>query len=74
MKTSDKEFNSLDREYRLWKFMTRKEEVAFHNEVLDRVINNPRFYLDNLNSLDVYIWSGTNQDCIRKTKKRKLYK
>ena len=32
----------------------RALEKQFYNEVLDRVIANPRFYLDNLDKLDVF--------------------
>lgn len=50
----------FDKEERLWFFMTPEEEREFHNEVLERVIRNPRYYLDRINhisgttSLDVY--------------------
>lgn len=29
-------------------------ERLFYEEVLERVLNNPRFYLDNLEELDVF--------------------
>lgn len=32
----------------LSKEMTLEEEYSFYNDVLDRVISNPRFYLDHL--------------------------
>lgn len=32
----------------------KNAEKDFYNEVLDRVINNPRFYLDNLDKLAVF--------------------
>ena len=32
-------------------------EKAFYEETLDRVIANPRFYLDNLNVLPVFMVS-----------------
>lgn len=33
---------------------TTVEEHKYYDEVLLRVINNPRFYLDNLDKLDVF--------------------
>lgn len=41
-------------ENRLGYFMTREQEEAFYEEVLQRVILNPRFYLDNLDDLHVF--------------------
>lgn len=43
--------SNYDNENRLWYFMTAEEEHAYYNEVLDRVIANPRYYLDNLDTL-----------------------
>jgi hypothetical protein len=34
--------------------MNLEEQKAYHAEVLERVIKNPRFYLDNLDKLSVY--------------------
>lgn len=45
---------SYDMENKLWLFMSKDEERAYFNEVCDRIINNPRFYLDNLDDLSVF--------------------
>lgn len=49
-----KKMFNLNMENKLWLFMTREEEEEYYNEVLDRVIANPRFYLDNLDELSVF--------------------
>jgi hypothetical protein len=46
--------SEYDRENYLWHFMTIEEQREYYDEVLTRVINNPRFYLDNLEELDVF--------------------
>jgi len=43
-----------DIENRLFMFMTPEEEHAYYDEVLERVIRNPRFYLDNLDELSSF--------------------
>lgn len=48
------EKSSLDRENKLWLFMTSEEERRYVDEVYARVIRNPRFYLDNLEKLDMF--------------------
>ena len=48
------EKSEYDRENKLWLFMTLEEEREFVDEVLSRVRRNPRFYLDNLDKLDVF--------------------
>lgn len=52
-KRMKKMFN-YDIENKLWLFMTRDEEEAYYDEVLTRVVNNSRFYLDNLDELSVF--------------------
>lgn len=49
-----KTFNSLAAENKLWEFMPSEEEHAYYEEVLRRVIHNPRYYLDNLDELSVF--------------------
>ena len=43
-----------DCENKLWLFMDAEEERRYLDEVYMRVIRNPRFYLDNLDKLDVF--------------------
>lgn len=38
----------------LLRVMSKEEELAYYNEVLDRVLANPRYYLDNLDVLDEF--------------------
>lgn len=38
----------------LWHFMEYDEEQAYYHEILERVIKNPRFYLDHLDELSVF--------------------
>lgn len=45
-------------------------ERQFYSEVLSRVHQNPRFYLDNLDKLDVFNVSFINYNY----KKRRVYK
>jgi hypothetical protein len=40
--------------------MERPEEVAYYNEVLERVRANPRWYLNNLSELSVFRVSFEN--------------
>lgn len=47
-------------------FMTLEQERIYYAETLARVINNPRFYLDNLDDLDVYYTSIHNYQPIDK--------
>lgn len=49
--------SDYDRNQWLREFMTLEEEFEYYNETLDRVILNPRFYLDNLEELDVFMVS-----------------
>jgi hypothetical protein len=49
MKRSD-----YDKENRLWMFMDAEEEKEYVEECYERVIDNPRFYLDNLERLDMF--------------------
>ena len=62
-----------DYENRLWLFMTREEEVEFFNEVCERIIRNPRRYLDDLNNFSVFRVSFNNYHP-RVKKKEKVYK
>ena len=50
--------------------MSPKEETDYFYEVCDRVISNPRFYLDNLDKL--YVFRIRKNSMI--IKNRKLYK
>lgn len=43
-----------DRENRLGAFMSIEQEYTYYNEVLERVIRNPRYYLNHLEELDVF--------------------
>jgi hypothetical protein len=43
-----------DMESKLYMFMSKDEEREYFNNVCDRVINNPRYYLDNLETLNVF--------------------
>ena len=47
--------SNYDRENRLWLFMEREDEKAYYQEVCSRIIANPRFYLDNLEDLYVFV-------------------
>lgn len=42
--------------------MTLAEEKEYYEETLNRVISNPRFYLDNLDELYVYRVSFINYE------------
>lgn len=46
--------SELDTNNKLWMFMDINEEHCYFDEVCTRIINNPRFYLDNLNELNVF--------------------
>jgi hypothetical protein len=46
--------SELDKENRLWLFMDVKEEHEYFDEVCERIIRNPRFYLDNLDYLHTF--------------------
>jgi hypothetical protein len=61
---------------KLWHFMTLEEEHEYFNEVCDRVILNPRFYLDNLdnNQLSVFKVNFINYKTGKFKNKRKVYK
>ena len=50
--------------------LAKELEKEYYYEVLDRVIANPRFYLDNLDKLDVFRVSFLNMN----HKKEKLIK
>jgi hypothetical protein len=54
MKRIQKNRSELDYANKLWHFMDKAEEKAYYDEVLERVIHNPRFYLDNLDDLSVF--------------------
>lgn len=65
-----------DKENDLRWFMTLEEQKNFYKENLERVIKNPRYYLDHLEELDVYLVSFINyQSSDKKSlKSTKLYK
>jgi hypothetical protein len=52
--------SEYDKENRLGKFMTEEEEKKYFIEVCERIIANPRFYLDNLDDLHVFICKKGN--------------
>jgi hypothetical protein len=52
--------SDYDRENRLWVFMTEEEEKEYFFDVCDRVISNPRYYLDNLDDLFVFLCRKRN--------------
>ena len=68
--------SNFDKEGRLWMFMTPDEEKEFYNEVLERVIANPRYYLDNLHELDSFWCSFINypSSARKSLKNRNIYK
>jgi len=49
--------SNLDRENKLWLFMNKEDEREYFNEICDRIIRDPRFYLDNLERLDTFVVS-----------------
>lgn len=63
-----KTITSYERDNKLWHFMCYDEEKAYFYEVCDRIIANPRFYLENLDELSVFKVSFINY------KNRKVYK
>jgi hypothetical protein len=54
MKNATSIRSSYDAENKLGLFMELHEEKAYYQEVLQRIINNPRYYLDNLDDLYVF--------------------
>ena len=52
--------SNYDRENKLWLFMDYDSEKEYYEEVLQRVINNPRFYLNELDGLYVFRCSFIN--------------
>lgn len=64
---------TYERSANLSDFMTLEEEYNYYNEVLERVIRNPRFYLDNLDELDVFFVSFINYHR-KRPKNQNLYK
>jgi len=46
--------SELSYENRLHQFMSKEEEKEYLEEVYERVLRNPRFYLDNLAELDMF--------------------
>ena len=61
-------------ESKLWMFMTREEEEAYYYETLDRIIANPRLYLDNLEYLKTFRVSFIQYNPRKRTSKGKIYK
>lgn len=57
-----------DMDNKLWHFMPIEEEKRYFFDICDRIIANPRFYLDNLDELSTFKVSFINY------KKRKAYK
>jgi len=49
MKTTEYDIHN-----KLWEWMTYEEEKEYYAEILERVIANPRYYLDNLDDLYVF--------------------
>lgn len=50
--------------------MTLEEERQFYNEVLDRVIANPRYYLDHLEDDKLAVFKCSFIDYYHKVKKK----
>ena len=48
--------------------MTADQERAYYTQILNKVIDNPRFYLDNLERLDVFRVSFLNYTLKRRIK------
>jgi len=46
--------SELSYENRLHQFMPKEKEKEYLEEVYERVMRNPRFYLDNLPELDMF--------------------
>lgn len=63
-----------DIESRLYKFMTPAEEAAYFHDVCELIINNPRYYLDNLETLNVFRVSWMRYKGQNILKNRNLYK
>ena len=57
-------------QFYLARFMDKELERKYYNEVLERINRNPRYYLDNLEKLDVFTVSFENYH----GKKGKVYK
>lgn len=55
-----------DKANKLWLFMSLEEEKAYYEETLERVIKNPRFYLDNLDELHTFRVSFLNYKPLKK--------
>lgn len=53
-------YSEYDNDNKLYHFMSKQEEKEFFDEVCYRVVHNTRFYLDNLDSLDVFRVSFIN--------------
>jgi hypothetical protein len=62
-----------DIESKLYLFMTKEEEREYFETTCDKIIANPRYYLDNLENLNVFTVSFNNYRK-RKVKKAKVYK
>jgi hypothetical protein len=60
--------SNLDREDKLWLFMSLEDEYNYFYEVCDRIISNPRYYLDNLDELYVFKVSFIHYGPSRKKK------
>jgi hypothetical protein len=57
---------------KLYEFMSDTDEHAYFTEVCERVIRNPRFYLDHLDELYVFRVSFIRKR--RRLKKHKAFK
>lgn len=51
----------------LYKSMTKEEEQEFYLETLNRVIANPRYYLDHLDDGTLEVYRLRNKGFINKT-------
>lgn len=74
----NREYYEYEKENRLWTFMEKDEEEWYYQETLNRILSNPRWYLDNLDYLINFRVSFIDYHDNRKAKKRvkisKLYK
>lgn len=52
--------SDYDFENKLWMFMPDSEERCYYEEVLNRIIKNPRYYLNNLDRLHTFRVSFIN--------------
>lgn len=52
--SSKRQKSRLDRDNELYLFMSAADERAYYDEVCERIIRNPRWYLNNLSELSEF--------------------